>query len=199
MTPRAEPLSREERRKAILEAVVPLLIENGTRVTTAQMAQAACIAEGTIFRVFPDKLSLLHEAVKSSFDPEPQLRSLEAIDDQADLAERVHRAAQILQGRFERVHTLVSVARSLKVGKGRHGDAFRAAREANRVLVAALTELFAGAEDELTVSPDKAAALLNGVMFAQHFPFSAEKDRLSTQEVATILLEGIRSGPPSAR
>ena len=71
---RALPLAPEERRKAILDAVIPLLISRGSNVTTAEMADAAGIAEGTIFRVFPDKPSLLHEALKSSFDPAPTLK-----------------------------------------------------------------------------------------------------------------------------
>ena len=52
MTPRAAPLSPDERRRAIVDAVLPLLIEHGRAVTTRQMAEAAGIAEGTIFRVF---------------------------------------------------------------------------------------------------------------------------------------------------
>ena len=44
----------------IVDAVVPLLLEHGGDVTTRQIAEAAGIAEGTIFRVFPDKAALLH-------------------------------------------------------------------------------------------------------------------------------------------
>ena len=58
---RALPLAPEARRKSIIDAVIPLLLENGPNVTTAQIAEAAGIAEGTIFRVFPDKTSLLFE------------------------------------------------------------------------------------------------------------------------------------------
>ena len=66
---RARPLSPEDRRAAILDAVIPLLIDHGAAVTTAEMAEAAGIAEGTIFRVFPDKASLLHAAIERSLDP----------------------------------------------------------------------------------------------------------------------------------
>ena len=62
---RARPLSPEDRRAAILDAVVPLLIDHGAAVTTAEMAEAAGIAEGTIFRVFPDKASLLPPTMTS--------------------------------------------------------------------------------------------------------------------------------------
>ena len=48
-------MAPEDRRKAILEALIPLLVEQGGDVTTKEIAEAAGIAEGTIFRVFPDK------------------------------------------------------------------------------------------------------------------------------------------------
>ena len=59
VSPRATSMSPDERRKAIVTALVPLLVERGGEVTTREIAQAAGIAEGTIFRVFPDKKSLL--------------------------------------------------------------------------------------------------------------------------------------------
>ena len=48
-------MSVEDRRAAIVEAALPLLIEHGANVTTSQIAAAAGIAEGTVFRAFGDK------------------------------------------------------------------------------------------------------------------------------------------------
>ena len=53
----------EERREAIVQATLPLLREHGANVTTRQIAQAASIAEGTVFRVFSDKEELLRNCV----------------------------------------------------------------------------------------------------------------------------------------
>ena len=61
-TGRAAPMAPDDRRRAIVDAVVPLLLEHGGDVTTRQIAEAAGIAEGTIFRVFPDKPALLMAA-----------------------------------------------------------------------------------------------------------------------------------------
>jgi len=58
-TTRATALPPDERRSMIVAATLPLLLEHGDRVTTKQIAEAAGIAEGTIFRVFADKDALI--------------------------------------------------------------------------------------------------------------------------------------------
>ena len=57
VTPRATAMSPDDRRRAIVAALVPLIVERGGEVSTREIAQAAGIAEGTIFRVFADKRS----------------------------------------------------------------------------------------------------------------------------------------------
>ena len=55
----------------IVEATLPLLLEHGEMVTTRQIAEAAGIAEGTIFRVFADKDELIAAVVEHAVDPAP--------------------------------------------------------------------------------------------------------------------------------
>ena len=64
-------MTPDERRLAIIEAVAPLLVDHGATVTTKQMAEAAGIAEGTLFSVFPDKRSVILATIKQRMDPEP--------------------------------------------------------------------------------------------------------------------------------
>ena len=99
-TGRAAPLPPDERRRAILVAVQPVLLERGAAVTTRELAHAASVSEGTLFRVFADKPTLLREAVFSALDPTTVVPELDAIDRAAPLAERVTR---VLELGFERV------------------------------------------------------------------------------------------------
>ena len=77
---RAAALPPEARRAHIIEATLPLLLEHGATITTRQIAEAAGIAEGTIFRVFPDKESLVAAVVEAAFDTTSVDAALEAID-----------------------------------------------------------------------------------------------------------------------
>lgn len=77
---RAAPLPPDERRLAILKAVLPVVRARGTDVTTRELAEAAQVAEGTLFRVFDDKESLLREAVATALDPAELLAEMKAID-----------------------------------------------------------------------------------------------------------------------
>ena len=71
-------MAPDERRKAIVEATLPLLAQYGAGVTTRQIAEAAGIAEGTIFRVFPDKPALLMAAAEETMNPSDGGAELEA-------------------------------------------------------------------------------------------------------------------------
>lgn len=93
---RATPLPPDERRAAILLAVRPVLLERGAAVTSRELAEAAGVAEGTLFRVFTDKVTLVREAVLAAVDPADSVPELAAIDRDLPLHDRV--AAVLDQG-----------------------------------------------------------------------------------------------------
>src|SRR5215475_10294923 len=77
---RASALPPDERRSMIVAATLPLLLEHGDRVTSRQIAEAAGIAEGTIFRVFADKDEVIVAVIDAALDQDPLETALDEID-----------------------------------------------------------------------------------------------------------------------
>jgi AcrR family transcriptional regulator len=187
---RAKPLSPEQRRTAILDAVIPLLIERGAAVTTAEMAEAAGIAEGTIFRVFPDKNALLHAAIGKTLDPKPIVAALAAIDVTAPLQDQLTEAAQILAARYEKTTALIGMARSMPDHGKPSLEAHRIAKDSMAAVAAGLTELLERHEDQLTVAPTQAATLLRGLIFSNVHQLLHDQT-MNPVQLVDVLLNGI--------
>ena len=189
---RAEALPRQDRRKAIIEAVIPLLVEYGSAVTTRQMAEAAGIAEGTIFGVFANKTALIHEAVKASMDPAPVGNALAAIPPADPLEHQLVEAAGILLDHFDRVAVLVGVVRTMRTSPaGPPPGTRRFVAESHAAVLAALADLLDRHRDRLRIEPARAAAAFQGLIFARLQPLVAPEERLTIEEIVAILLSGI--------
>lgn len=191
---RARPLPPEDRRVAIVEAVIPLILEHGANVTTSAMAEAAGIAEGTIFRVFPDKSTLLLEALKTCFDPAPALDQLARIERDLPLEIKLRKAAAIILQRAERVHAVAAVLRTLPPpDRPSHEEAHKSAIEANSLILWALTRMFENESAGLVVEPARAAAAFRGLLFAVSFPLSDPSELITAEEAVDVLLHGVCS------
>jgi AcrR family transcriptional regulator len=189
---RAIPLAPEDRRRAIVEAVIPLLIDRGAAVTTREMAEAAGIAEGTIFRVFPDKTALIREAVKVSVDPAPVQAELAQIYPDAQLDVQLAEAARILTERFETVIALIGILATLphEPSHEHHGPP-RFVAEANAAINESLAVIFERHHERLRLKPARAANAFRGLLLAASHPTLAMTERLTIDEVVAVLLEGI--------
>lgn len=195
---RVAPLAPDDRRAALVAVTIPLLIENGSAISTRQIAQAAGVAEGTIFRVFPDKNSLILAAIRSALDPEKAERALGAIPSELELRERVTQAAAIMLAGLRRFGRLHMIARELIIDLGPASD-FGAEMQKNRVRVQeAMASVFEPDADRLRVSPSNAARLLMlNVVGMSGFAFG-EVQQIDPAAIVAILFDGLVLRSPSA-
>lgn len=191
---RAEPLAPDERRRSIVTAVIPLLVEQGVSVTTRQMAEAAGIAEGTIFRVFPDKTALIHEALEHAMDPEPVCAALSRIQDDDPVEDQLARAGSILLSHLEQVIALVSILRSLPDRPGPGVPPY--VEQANRAIGEALVGILERHRDRLRIEPSRAAVAFRTLVFSAAHPVFAGREKLTIDEIVGIVASGILTPQP---
>lgn len=185
---RAAPLPPEVRRASIIAAALPLIRIHGTAVTTAQIAMAAGIAEGTLFRVFPDKDTLISAALQTAFDPAPAERELAAIDPDLELRHRLIIAVDILRRRVEAIWQLMAILGMTAV----HTAVASQPVPGNDGVMRLLAALFEPHQDELRCDPAHAARLLRMMTFAGAHPKINEGIPLTSPDVVAVLLDGIR-------
>jgi len=106
---RARPLPPDDRREAILVAVLPLLREKGRDVTTRELAEAAGVAEGTLFRAFGDKDTLLQAGLEKLVDPAAFRSELRRIPLDLPLEDKLAAIIAGLQARFREVFAIMTV------------------------------------------------------------------------------------------
>ena len=176
---RAAALPPEERRARIVEATLPLLLAHGAAVTTRQIAEAAGIAEGTIFRVFPDKETLIAAVVEAALDTSAVDAALDAID-----------AALPLEAR------LVAAVDDPAPAHGRRAPTPRRGRHP-RPATARPTSARSPACSRPTGTssggdPSEAAQVLRGLTLAGTHPALAPEEPLTSEEIVSLLLDGVR-------
>lgn len=180
----------DERRAAIAAATLPLLLEVGAGITTRQIAEAAGIAEGTIFRVFATKEELVEEAIDSAFDMDAYIRAVEALQPRRTLDETVTELAQLMIQRFSQVFAVISIA-------GHKGSPPRQNAEdwVMRISTAhtRLLEPFAG---ELTLPPGEVMRFVRLLAFSGSNPHITEGNLLTAAEISAIVLDGSRRKGP---
>ena len=198
-TGRAAPMAPDERRRAIIDAVVPLLLENGDDVTTKQIAAAAGIAEGTIFRVFPDKPALLMAAAEEVINPVGgPLELSEALAGLDTLHDKVRVTAERMVARSEKVMVVMMALRRIWMsqpnGEHRHReDPRKAFIRADKALHAMLTHVFEPHREELTVEPEVAAVLLRTLVLGSRHPGANPAHQLTPAQITDALLDGVRT------
>jgi AcrR family transcriptional regulator len=176
---RAAALPPEERRAAIVAATLPLLIEHGELITTRQIADAAGIAEGTIFRAFPDKDALLDAVVEAALDTASLDETLASVDPSLDFEAGLRFMVEVLQ---RRAIDLWRVMSSL-------GSRFVDKRKQSQPVSEPIVAYCKAHRDELSVPPREAAQLLRGITLALTHPSLVETPT-SSKRIVELFLHG---------
>jgi AcrR family transcriptional regulator len=181
---RAAAMPPEERRAAIVAATIPLLVEHGAGVTTRQIAEAAGIAEGTIFRVFDDKEALLDACVEEVLDPAPILTELSSIDLALPLEVRLEAGVTAIARRITDIWRVLTAIGFTKPPARRPGPVPEQS---------SLTALIEPDAARLRVEPSVAADLIRGLTLASVHPMMmTSAEPLSPAEIVSLALDGIR-------
>jgi len=185
---RAAPLAPDARRASIIAATLPLLRMYGREITTSQIALAAGVAEGTLFRVFPDKEALISATVASVFDPTADEAEVARIDPGLPLRDKLITAIEMLQRRLSEIWQLFSMLGIAGPPEARRPPP---ARMDDSRLRAALAKLFEPHLDEIRCVPEEAARFLRAIAFAGTHPRLTDRP-MTPHEIVTLLLDGIR-------
>ena len=180
----------DDRRAALIRATIPLLHEHGLDVSTRQIAEAAGVAEGTIFGVFENKNQLVTVSMLQALDPQPTIDAFQAIDRGLSLRERLTIAADMLMRRFLEHAQLMPAVRKLIMTGGEKEHFHKMARDRERTQ-AALTELIEPDAAILRRSPGSTARLLLLYCGARMFGPFGDPDGFDSQEAVSLLLDGL--------
>ena len=179
-------MAPDDRKRAIVEAALPLLRVHGKDTTTRQIAEAAGIAEGTIFRVFASKDEIVQAAMEAAFDPRDFLEEIAAIDLTLGLRDRLIALTTILQRRFVDIFGLMT-ALALPKPPGEHRGRHEDWREQVR---GSLAPIFEPDAARFRVPVDEVVRVLRLLTFSGSHPHITDQNLMTPDEIVDVVLHG---------
>lgn len=197
---RAPAMSQEERRAAIVRSTLPLLLEHGGNVSTSQIAAAAGIAEGTVFRAFKDKQDLLLACMAAGMNSDEEVATIERIGLEGPLHERLTAGVRAISGYLDRIWAIGQALRAGGIGQDAiqrhmHGDdpPRRPGPPPQLARVSrAMSGLVDPATDNLRVEPERAVQMLLGLVFTNRMQGEGFGQSIGeAAEIVDLFLHGV--------
>lgn len=189
---RAPALPAPERRRVIVEAAIPLIAEYGRGVTSGQIARAAGVAEGTIYRVFPDKPSILRSCLVRVVDTSDLERDLHQASAGTTVERRLEATAAAVHRHLSRA---LPVALALGAVTGRAetgGDVGGEGPGGFERMVAVVGRHLSREAGTFRARPVTVARVLVALVFGATFQeIHTGAPHLEAREVAGVILSGL--------
>lgn len=190
VSPRARPMSPEERRDDLTDVTLRLLRVHGRAVTTRHIAEAAGIAEGTVFRAFATKEELIDAAIARAFEPGDVVARIEEIERDQPLSARLLKVVAILQQRFRATFGLMQ--KMELVGPPTSVDDSHGAAEWRARLGALLEDVVGPDADQLTVPVGEFVHVLRLLTFAGSHDKIADGRLMTPEQIVDTVLLGLQ-------
>lgn len=179
-----------QRRAHLIEVTVALLQDKGSGLTTRDIAEAAEVAEGTIFRAFATKDELLAAALRHAFDASGWLDQLGALRTDVTLREHLLDVVALMQQRFTSTHRLMAAMGMVAIPDELLEDPDT--RQANRRRAEdQMVALAAAYEAELRVPPRELVRTVRLLTFAGSHTDLTQGELLSPEQIVDTALFGL--------
>lgn len=180
----------EQRRAAIVEASIPLLEKHGEALTTRMVAEAAGVAEGTIFRVFDSLDDLISATISEALSADRLAKRLADTPLTGGIEAQTRTAIELIEQYLHSVHTMFIAAHGAAKHTAPHAaQCARTELEARTAeLDAWMTDHFAPYRDIITIPLDAFAALLRTFAVGHASRFVASS--LTVDDLARLALHG---------
>jgi AcrR family transcriptional regulator len=175
-------------------------MEHGGNVSTSQIAAAAGIAEGTVFRAFKDKRDLLIACMRAGMNSDEVVERLGAISTSEPLRPRLTEGVRAISGYLDRIWAVGQALRAGGVGpeamqdRMHGGDQPREPGPPPELLRVsqAMSGLFDESADNLRVRPERAVRMLLALVFSNRMQSAGFGEPFDDPaEIVDLFLHGV--------